>query len=796
MNTNSFFYPFDPTGTAGTNLVSGERQVVNSPGIMDFFFIIPKAGPFFRSSLKVKLYPSGVELIEGVDYNPTHLFHAASHATGLGVYGSITFYDHTLSGTISLEYQSIGGDWVIDEAKILTILANTLVDPRITTWDEVVNLPYQFPIIAHEFNVDDFVGAEDIVEGIGGIRDAINAAAAGTSASHLLDFTNPHRVNKSQVGLSFLDNFPTATLSQAQQGTHAASFMTPLRVAQAIQALSWTRIDTHVQRNDNPHDTTKAHVGLGNVENYIIASAAEAENGSSNVRYMSPVRTKEAITAIAVVPLNAYIARRDNPNDVTATQVGLGNVSNYGTGTSAEAIAGTASNKFLVIREIVTAIQVHAGNKIDAHIANINNPHQVTKAHIGLDQVNNFPIATGADATVGESNAVYTTPATVRQMIGLFGGTNTGPTGPSVHESLTNNPHTVTATQVGLGNVSNFLVATKAQAEAGTASNLYMTPETTKYQITAAVGTQFSNHITDINNPHGTTPESIGTYNSSYIDNGLNFKLDIGATAADSNKVYGQTKPELLSDIVALTVDNSIMLNGKTLSEIVAIASTGGTSDDSLLLNGKTASDILLDFIDSGRAGANQSSIVGLSTTFNPAAPLTPIIPTESWTKIGVWAPTDNDINVLGSISFIIEGGGSGDFPTAPVALCSFAINASMWSSLGSLEVHDAKLSPMSPVVPGYDLFFKYATEGVTDSFVVEIWMRNGELRNSLSVTELTGRKIRWNAEPAITDSTLTITASPITNLTNSSFKSAGTPIFASNMIQSIDIVSNWLNNL
>jgi hypothetical protein len=796
MNTNSFFYPFDPTGTAGTNLVSGERQVVNSSGIMDFFFIIPKAGPYFRDSLKVKLYPSGVELIEGVDYNPTHLFHAATHATGLGVYGSITFYDHTLSGTISLQYQTIGGDWVIDEAKILTILANTLVDPRITTWDEVVDLPYQFPIIAHEFNVDDFVGANDIVAGIAGIREAINAAAAGTSASHILDFDNPHRVSKSHVGLSFLDNFPTATLSQAQQGTNSSSFMTPLRVAQAIQALSWSRIDAHVQRIDNPHDTTKAQVGLGNVENYIIASTAEAENGSSNARYMSPVRTKEAITAQVVVPLNTYIARRDNPNDVTATQVGLGNVSNYATGTSADAIDGTAGNKFLVIREIVTAIQVHAGNKIDVHITNINNPHQVTKAQIGLDQVNNFPIATSSDATVGESNAVYTTPATVRQMIGLFGSTNTGPTEPSVHESLTNNPHTVTALQVGLGNVSNFFVATKAQAEAGTASNLYMTPETTKYQITAAVGTQFSNHITNLNNPHGVTPELIGAYNTGYIDNELSNKLSITSSAANATLAFGNTKAELLSEISLLTVNNSLQLDGRSVNEILALASTGGTSDDSLLLGGKTASEILLEFITSGGADANRPSIAGISATYDPADPVTPIVVTESWTKIGVWKPAANDINELGSISFIIEGGGAGDFPTAPTALCSFAINDSMWSSLGTLEIHDAKLTPMSPVVPGYDLFFKYATEGVIESFVVEIWMRNGELRNSLWITELTGRKIRWNKEPAIRDSTLTITDSPIADFTTSGFKSAGTPIFASNMVQSIDIISTRLNNL
>lgn len=41
----------------------------------------------------------------------------------------------------------------------------------------------------------------------------------------------------------------------------------------------------------------KADVGLGSVQNYAIASKTEAESGTSNALYMTPLRTKEAITA-------------------------------------------------------------------------------------------------------------------------------------------------------------------------------------------------------------------------------------------------------------------------------------------------------------------------------------------------------------------------------------------------------------------------------------------------------------------------------------------------------------------
>lgn len=42
---------------------------------------------------------------------------------------------------------------------------------------------------------------------------------------------------------------------------------------------------------------TKADVGLGNLENYIVATKVEAEAGVASDKYMTPLRVKEAITA-------------------------------------------------------------------------------------------------------------------------------------------------------------------------------------------------------------------------------------------------------------------------------------------------------------------------------------------------------------------------------------------------------------------------------------------------------------------------------------------------------------------
>lgn len=53
------------------------------------------------------------------------------------------------------------------------------------------------------------------------------------------------------------------------------------------------------------------------------------------------------------------------------------------------------------------------------------------------------------------------------------------------HINNTSNPHGVTKSQVGLGSVPNYGVATQAEAESGTASNKLMTPQRVKQAFEA-----------------------------------------------------------------------------------------------------------------------------------------------------------------------------------------------------------------------------------------------------------------------------------------------------------------------
>src|SRR5690606_38438902 len=167
------------------------------------------------------------------------------------------------------------------------------------------------------------------------------------------------------MGTSSWRSGPPTTLQAAKDHIDAPAPHSGHETPAGAQA----KVDAHANRRDNPHGVTKAQVGLGNVENYGIATQAEAEAGTANNKYMTPLRVAQAIAAL-------HANRRDNPHGVTKAQVGLGNVENYGIATQAEAEAGTANNKYMTPLRVAQAIAALHANRRD-------NPHQVTAAQVG-----------------------------------------------------------------------------------------------------------------------------------------------------------------------------------------------------------------------------------------------------------------------------------------------------------------------------------------------------------------------------------------------------------------------------
>lgn len=554
MSTTPTAYPFDPTGQAATNLVTGERQILTPPNWGQFYFILPLATPFFANDkFQAVLQPSGKILQEGVDFVYCYRFYDATVQCAAPVYGGLYFMDMTLSGVIELKYQTLGGDWTLDSTQIATVLANQLLQPIVTTWEEVVNLPYQFPPVAHQWDIIDMVGASDVVNVLNQMVTALQSTSNSALAAHLADFNNPHRVTAAQVGLGNVVNYGVAQAADATSGSSATLYMTPATTLVEINTFAVAPLNAHIANQGNPHNVTAAQVGLGSVNNYGWATTAVAQAGTSVTAYMNPALTAAAIATQALAPLNAHLADFNNPHQVSATQVGLSNVPNYPVATVQQAQTGT-DNASLMTPYLVSQLLGGGGSngvagQLETHIDNFNNPHQVTATQVGLGNVQNYGMATDLDATTGTSTTLYMSPETTMAVV-------TNQLAPfAAHLTDYNNPHQVTAAQVGLGNVPNYAMATLADAEAASSTTEFMSPATTAAAISTLVGTAFNAHVADLSNPHEVTAAQVGAYPTSYIDTQLSALpttyLGIAATAADSTKVGGYTPDALLAAIEA-----------------------------------------------------------------------------------------------------------------------------------------------------------------------------------------------------------------------------------------------------
>lgn len=438
-------FPFDPSGLSSANRITNEQHVITAQNFRDYHYVIPDFAPFFEKDFTIKLqYPNGDvrNLTIGVDYYFSNQFLDASRACAKPVYGSISFLDTDTAGILSISYNTVGGMWNITPQEITRILAEEMRNPRITSWEQVTYLPERFPVIDHVWDLVDMVGATEVVGAIEGVKDAILAASGGGLNEHINNYSNPHNTTKVQVGLGNVMDYPIATISEAQAGTSNGAYMTPARTKDAINQLAGTLVNAHAGRTDNPHATTKSHVGLGSVDNYATAVQAEAEAGLLNNKFMTPLRTAQAIAAQVGNNYHAHAANQLNPHNTTKDQVGLFNVQNYPVATDQEARAGTASDRYMTPQRTTQLVSEFVTVVLDGHAARLDNPHQVTKSQVGLGNVSNYAVATQTEARAGVSNTTFMTPGRTADAI-IAQAT------PVAHLSDFNNPHQTTAAQVG-----------------------------------------------------------------------------------------------------------------------------------------------------------------------------------------------------------------------------------------------------------------------------------------------------------------------------------------------------------
>ena len=226
-------YSFDPTGQLAANRINNEQQIITAPNHRNHHFVVPTFAPYFADNVTITyrdLSNNTRPLVEGIDYHHGFQFIGASRACAKPIYGGISFLNLELTGVVTISYNTVGGDWTIDAQQIEEILSDTLRNPRVTTWEQVVNVPELFPPVDHEWYLQDLVGMKEVKDKV----EEIALAIANKPSTNPLEGIDLYP-NKNQLGLGNVDNFKTASDAEAIAGTLNSRFMTPRGVKLAIE---------------------------------------------------------------------------------------------------------------------------------------------------------------------------------------------------------------------------------------------------------------------------------------------------------------------------------------------------------------------------------------------------------------------------------------------------------------------------------------------------------------------------------------------------------------------------------
>lgn len=253
---------------------------------------------------------------------------------------------------------------------------------------------------------------------------------------------NAERLDQMQTAHHFADGFEevdTAPTADPDVDYHKVVYCTADSTFYRWDGTQWVKdIDddtkalllAHEADHNNPHVVTKAQVGLGNVDNTAdldkpvstaMQTALDAKvddsqikgswSGSlSNDNIPGEKLVKDSIDDVqtnvdnVASDLSSHKADISNPHSVTKSQVGLGDVMNYGM----ESVPASGSLKYVSSDGIYQADKIIA-DALQAHKDNTTNPHAVTKTQVGLSNVDNTadidkPVSTAQSQAIAQVN--------------------------------------------------------------------------------------------------------------------------------------------------------------------------------------------------------------------------------------------------------------------------------------------------------------------------------------------------------------------------------------------------------
>ena len=237
-----------------------------------------------------------------------------------------------------------------------------------------------------------------------------------------------------------------------------------------VMSPSVKAVDDHISDRDNPHNVTKSQIGLGNVDNTsdinkpistATQNALDTKADSQELSELSKIVSeeiadRESSEGIINESISNHISDTNNPHNVTKEQLGLENVDNT---SDVNKPISTATQEALddkADKTTVSSLRTEFDEEVRVRA------EEDTNIKADLDtKADKSDVETALDTKADKTTVSSLSNTLTKEIQDRQAGDNTNATAISTHATNKSNPHNVTKAQVGLGNVDNTSDADK-----------------------------------------------------------------------------------------------------------------------------------------------------------------------------------------------------------------------------------------------------------------------------------------------------------------------------------------------
>lgn len=280
--------PLDVRQTNVNNKIVSELHVLTLAPQSPLRVFVLDHGRFFAKTLVVRDV-NGRPLTRGSDkdFVATYFYQNQSEQCGQLVAGVVTIVNPTVKGPVSCDYHALGGEYPLFNKAVRDVLDTIRSGGGLIDWNNVLYKPDAFPAGRHDHEWWQSYGMDDLVDQLyrtavairdgrskisTDIVDAINALPAEAIAAltahslaltnHRNDTNNPHQSSKATIGLDVVENYPVAISAELVAVTPAAKrYVTPAGFSEQIDFFAGTKLTEHRNDYSNPHGLTAVDFG-------------------------------------------------------------------------------------------------------------------------------------------------------------------------------------------------------------------------------------------------------------------------------------------------------------------------------------------------------------------------------------------------------------------------------------------------------------------------------------------------------------------------------------------------------